>query len=51
MNRASRLFSDYLADGRFAQVLAPELAQLKAAHRERVAAGLAEEDPDERRPH
>jgi hypothetical protein len=49
--RASRLFSEYLADGRFAVLLAPELDRIKAAHRERVAASLAQEYPGGRRKH
>jgi hypothetical protein len=40
-DRAERLLSEYLADGRFAVVLAPELEQIKAAHRAKVAASQA----------
>jgi len=40
--RAQRLLSEYLADGRFAQVLAPELAEIKAAHRAKVAGEAVE---------
>jgi hypothetical protein len=41
--RASRLFSDYLADGRFEVLFARELAETKAAHRAKVLASLAED--------
>lgn len=38
--RAMGLLRQYLADGRFEQYLATELAQSRAAHREEVRKGL-----------
>jgi hypothetical protein len=39
--QSKRLYSQYLADGRFAAVLARELEQIKALNRAQVVASLA----------